>query len=181
MPLTITIPGRDLYDPATNRFLTFKEQTVKLEFSLLSISKWEMKWHKPYLSQDQKSVEESVDFLHCMCLTPNVDPKIFYGVDEAGTKAIADYITDPMTATTFHNLEKKHSREIVTNELIYFWMTNFGIPFDPCEKWHLNRLMTLIQVAALKNQPPKKMGMGDIMKQNTALNAARRARLHTHG
>ena len=182
MPLTITIPGRDLYDQKNERFVTIKERTITLEHSLLSLSKWEAKWHKAYLSPlVQKSEEESLDYIRCMCLSQNIDPDIFYGLTQENVKQIADYIADPMTGTTFHNQNQKKSREIVTNELIYYWMTECNIPFDPCQKWHLNHLMTLIDVCFLKQQPGKKMSKRDILKQNAALNAQRRARLGTKG
>lgn len=152
-----------------------------MEHSLLSLSKWEMKWHKPYLSREPKSEEENFDYIRCMCLTEPNDPNVFYALTEENIKSIADYISNPMTATTFHNQDKRPSREIITNELIYFWMTSFNIPFDPCQKWHLNRLMTLIEVASIKNQPSKKMNKRDILSQNAALNAARRAKYGTRG
>ena len=181
MPITITIPGRDMFDPATQRFITTKEQKLSFEHSLLSIVKWESKWHKPYLSRDPKTDEENIDYIRCMCLTPNVDPNVFYAIDEKSAQAIADYIANPMTATTIKKDDKRPSREIITNELIYFWMTQFNIPFDPCQKWHFNRLMMLIQVAAVKNQPSKKMSKKDILSRNAALNAQRRAHMGTHG
>ena len=181
MPLTIQIPARELYDPASKRFITVKETTITLEHSLISLSKWEMKWHKPYLTAEQKTPEEYIDYLRCMCLTKNIDPNIFYALDGETIKKIADYISDPMTATTFKNQQKGPAKKIVTSEVIYFWMSNFGIPFDPCEKWHLNRLMTLIEVASIENQPPKKMSKADVMRSNHSLNAARRAKHHTKG
>lgn len=181
MPLTITIPERDFYDSASGRFITIKKTTLKLEYSLLSISKWESKWHKPYLSNKEKTPEESLDFLRCMCLSNDVDPVIFIALDAATVKQITDYISDPMTATTFHERDKKPSREIITSEIVYFWMTEYGIPFDPCEKWHFNKLTTLIRVAALKNAPPKKMGKREMLNQRNALNAQRRAKYHTRG
>ena len=137
MPLTIVIPGKDFYDQKTNRFITIKTQKLVLEHSLLSISKWEARWHKPYLSRDEKSEEENLDYIRCMCLTEPSDPNVFLGLTRQNVKDIADYISDPMTATTFNNRDKKPSREIITSELIYFWMANFRIPFDPCQKWHL--------------------------------------------
>lgn len=181
MPLTIVIPGKDFYDQKTNRFITIKTQKLVLEHSLLSISKWEARWHKPYLSRDEKSEEENLDYIRCMCLTEPSDPNVFLGLTRQNVKDIADYISDPMTATTFNNRDKKPSREIITSELIYFWMANFRIPFDPCQKWHLNRLMTLIEIASIKNQPPKKMSTRDILKQNSSLNAARRAKYGSRG
>ncbi len=181
MPLTITVLPKDFYDPKINRFISVKEQKLVLEHSLLSISKWEMKWHKAYLSREAKTDEENIDYIRCMCLTEPSDPNVFFALSSQNIKDIADYISNPMTATTFHNRDKRPSREIITNELIYFWMSNFGIPFDPCQKWHLNRLMTLIEVASIKNQPSKKMSKKDILSRNAALNAQRRAKYGTKG
>lgn len=181
MPLTITIPARDFYDPVSGRFVTTKKTTIKLEYSLLSISNWESKWHKPYLTKEPKTPEESVDFIRCMCLTKDVDPMIFTAIDEKGAKEIADYISNPMTATTFHDKDKKPSREIITSEIVYYWMTEYGIPFDPCEKWHFNKLTALIHVAALKNAPSKKMSKKDAANWRAGLNAQRRAKHHTKG
>jgi hypothetical protein len=181
VPITVKIQGKDLYDPQTNRFITVKDTTLVLEHSLLSLAKWEAKWHKPYLSTNEKTQEEFIDYLRCMCLTQNYNPNVFYALDAENAKAIADYIADPQTATTFHNKDKKPSREIVTNEIIYYWMTQLNIPFDPCQKWHLNRLFTLIQVASIKSQPPKKMGRKEAAQQRAALNAARKAKYNTRG
>ena len=181
MPLILQLPARDLYAPKTNTFITTKATTVQLEHSLISISKWEEKWHKPYLSTTEKTQEETLDYLRCMCLTQNVDPNVFLTLDQPTVARIADYISDPHTATTFRRQNKKQSREIITNELIYFWMTSFNIPFDPCQKWHINRLLTLIEVASVKSQPPKKMGKKEWANERAALNAQRRARYNTRG
>ena len=181
MPITIHVPGKELYDPIRNTFFTIKETNITLEHSLISLSNWEAKWHKPYLSETEKTSEEYLDYLRCMCVTKNVDPNVFYALDSKSIKDIADYIQNPMTATTFHNRDQKKSREIITSELIYFWMANFSIPFVPCEKWHLNRLLTLIEVASIKNQPPKKMNRRDMLSERAALNAQRRAKHRTRG
>ena len=140
-----------------------------------------MKWHIPYFSREPKTNEQNLDYIRCMCLTPNIDPSTFLMLTEQNIRDIAAYIEDSMTATTFKRKDKRPSREVVTSELIYFWMTEFNIPFNPCEKWHLNRLMTLIEVSSIKSQPGKKMSKKDILSQNAALNAQRRARLGTRG
>ncbi len=182
MPLTITVPGREFYDPAQNRFVMIKPTTLTLEHSLLSISKWEAKWHKPYLSREAKTNEENLDYIRCMCVNRDVDPKVLRSLDRKTVQEIADYIGDPMTATTIKRQNGKGpSREIVTNELIYYWMTTLNIPFDPCEKWHLNRLMILIEVASIKSQPPKKMPKREWASQRAALNAQRKAKYNTRG
>ena len=181
MPLVLTIPEREFYDDKTGRFISTKKTTIQLEHSLLSITKWESKWHKPYLSKTQKTEEEALDYIRCMCIGKDIDPNVFRAITPKQAKLIAEYINDPMTATTIKRKDTKPSREIITNELVYFWMTSFSIPFDPCEKWHFNRLMTLIEIASIKNQPPKKMGKRQAAQERSALNAQRRAKYNTHG
>lgn len=181
MPLTIRVPESDFYDPRTGRFITVRAQELKLEHSLLSISKWESKWHKSYFSKEPKTEQESLDYIRCMCLTGDVDPGVFRALDRKTAKQIADYIADPMTGTHLRKLQQKPSREIVTNELVYYWMTQFGIPFDPCQKWHFNRLMILIEIASRKQTPPKKMGRTEAAQQRAALNAQRRAKYNSRG
>lgn len=181
MPLVITIPGKEMYDEQTEEFVYTKPTTLTLEHSLLSISKWEAKWHKPYLSREEKTREELVDYIRCMSLSSNVDPIIYRTLNRAVIDKIVEYIKDPMTATTISSSNKKPSREIVTSELIYYWMTALNIPFEPCQKWHLNRLLMLIEVASIKSQPPKKMPKSEVMRRNSALNAARRAKHGTRG
>lgn len=181
MPLPIHIPKKDLFDERSGTFITVKETNILLEHSLISISNWESIWRKPYLSSEKKTTEEFLSYLRCMCLTKNVDPNVFYALSGDDVKKIADYISNPMTATTFKKRDEKKSREMITSELIYFWMTNFNIPFEPCQKWHLNRLLTLIEIASIKNQPPKKMGKREAARERSALNASRRAKYNTRG
>lgn len=181
MPLTITIPGNELYDQAAGKFITTKSHTITLEHSLVSIARWESKWHKPYLSREPKTKEELIDYFRCMTLTQNVPMSVYYAIDGETMQKIIDYIQDPNTATTFRKSNKPPSREIVTNEIVYYWMTALNIPFDPCEKWHFQHLMTLIEVCSLKQQPAKKMPKGEALRQRSALNAARRSKYNTHG
>lgn len=181
MPLTIKVPAADLFDPKSGRFITTKEITLTFEHSLLSISKWEAKWHKSFFLSTQKTDEENLDYLRCMCLTKDVDPNVFKSLGVKNAKVISDYIADPMTGTTIKHQKDRPSREIITSELVYFWMSNFGIPFSPCEKWHFNRLMTLIEIASIKNTPPKKMGAREAAHQRSMLNAQRRAKFHSRG
>jgi len=172
--LTIVIPETEEFDPRTNTFYLRKEQVLSMEHSLVSISKWEAKWKKPFLSKASKSAEETLDYLRCMTITPNVDPGVYLRITPSIMRKINDYISDPMTATTFsEDPNQKKNREIVTSEIIYYWMVALQIPFE-CQKWHLNRLLALIRVVNIKNNPGKKMSCGEIMKRNSALNAARR-------
>lgn len=181
--LQITIPATELWDERINEFVKVKEQTLQLEHSLVSLSKWESKWNKPFLTKNEKSYEETMDYIKCMTLTRNVDPITYQYLSNENIRQINEYIEAPMTATTFSNTGKKSGNlngEQITSELIYYWMVALNIPFE-CQKWHLNRLITLIQVCNIKNSPPKKMSRRAIMNQNSALNAARRKKYNTSG
>ena len=179
--LQIVIPGGELWDESKQEFVYGKEQVLQLEHSLVSLSKWESKWCKVFLSKEDKTTEETMDYIKCMTITPNVNPDIYNRLSRENIKEIEEYITSPMTATYFSKERGgKSNSEQVTSELIYYWMIALNIPFE-CQKWHLNRLLTLIKVCNVKNQPPKKMSKRDIMSRNAALNAARRQQLNTKG
>jgi hypothetical protein len=178
--LQITIPAIEFFDEAKEEFVTPKGTVLQLEHSLVSMSKWESKWCKPFLSKADKTTEESIDYIRCMTITQNVSPDVYDFITNEIVQQISAYIDSPMTATTFSKTDHKINREIVTSEIIYWWMVALNIPFE-CQKWHLNRLLTLINVCNLKNQPPKKMKKSDLMAHNRALNAARRNNLNTAG
>ena len=178
--LQITVPGRELFDEEHGQFLVVREQTLQLEHSLVSISKWESKWCKPFLSSE-KTDEEFMDYIRCMTLTPNVPADIYNRLTRDNLQSTSDYVNAPMTATTFNEHgPKKPNREIVTSELIYYWMVSLNIPFE-CQKWHIKRLITLIRVCEIKNTPPKKHSKREIMSRNAALNAARRKQFNSKG
>lgn len=179
--LEVTVPARELWDELNQEFVVTKEQTLQLEHSLVSLSKWESKWCKPFLSKQEKTKEEIIDYIKCMTLTQNVDANIYYFLTNDNIDQINKYIDAPMTATWFpEEKNTKHSSEQTTAELIYYWMIALNIPFE-CKDWHLNRLLTLIRVCNIKNQPPKKMSRREIMSRNASINAARKRKLNTHG
>lgn len=180
--LEITIPEKELWDESKQEFIHTKEQTLRMEHSLVSLSKWESKWKKPFLGKDTRTFEETIDYIKCMTVTQNVDPDVYKCLSADNIKKINEYINDTMTATTFSNNGQKggSNGEVLTSELIYYYMIASNIPFE-CQKWHLNRLITLIRVCSIKNQPPKKMGKGELMKRNASLNAARRKQLNSRG
>lgn len=180
MPITINIPGNEVWDPVNEEFLTIKPVKLVLEHSLLSISKWESRWKKSYLSTLDKTPEEVLDYIRCMTLTQGVDDRCYFSIPEKELLRVKEYIEDPMTATTFRDEHKTPSRKKVTNEEIYFQMIQLGIPFS-CEKWHLNRLLTLIRVGSIMSSPPKKMSKSATARSNTALNAARKRQLGSMG
>lgn len=179
--LQITVPAVELFDETTERFIELKEQTLQLEHSLVSLSKWESKWCKAFLGRGAKTDEEILDYIKCMTITQNVNPDIYKYLTEDNLQQINKYIEAPMTATTFvEDKSSKGNREVVTSELIYFWMISLNIPFE-CQKWHLNRLITLIRVCNAKNAPPKRRSKRDVASQYAALNAARKKQLNTKG
>lgn len=188
--LDIYIPPRELYDEDEDGnviFLYPKGGMLHLEHSLISLSKWEMKWGKPYLDlRTPKTREESIDYVRCMTVGKELDALSYASIADEQMDVINDYIGAPMTATWFAKTPgsgngRGMSHEIITNELIYYWMIQFQIPFE-CEKWHLNRLMTLIRVCNIKQAGPgKKMSKRELMERNTRLNAERKARLKTKG
>lgn len=177
--LLITVDDTEFFDAQKQEFVYIKRQTLSLEHSLVSLAKWEAKWHKPFLSQEPKTEEELIDYIRCMTITQNVNPLVYAGLTDTHYKQIQDYMDDPMTATTINRRKKSHKREIVTAEIVYYWMIALNIPFE-CQKWHLNRLLTLVDVISLKNNP-EKMSKNEILRSNRELNAARRKRLHTKG
>lgn len=180
--LHITVPASEFYDESKEEFVEIKEQTLTMEHSLISISKWEAKWKKPYLSDDKKTTEELLDYFRCMTITPSkVDPLVYRSMTPENLQEISDYIQDPMTATTINSNRRGGKREVWTSEIIYYYMIAQNIPVE-FEKWHINRLIMLIQVCAIKNNPnQKKMSRSEIAKQNRAINAARRKKYGTRG
>lgn len=180
MPITITIPSTEIYDEIREEFIKPKETTLKLEHSLVSIAKWEAKWHKPFLSRERKTDEEVLDYIRCMTITQNVDPYVYYCISADNRKKISDYIEDPMTATVVPELPGGKNRKTITNELIYYWMLSCNIPVE-FQTWHLSRLLTLIKVCNYENAPEKKMTKNEIFEQNAKINAQRRAALKSKG
>ena len=178
--LRITIPAITKgWDESKQEFVSTKEQTLQLEHSLVSLSKWESKWCKPFLDTE-KTTEEIIDYIRCMTLTQNVNPEVYRCLTNENIEQINNYINAPMTATKFSDNGGSRSREIITSELIYYWMIALDIPFE-CQKWHINRLLTLIRVCNIKNTPPKKMGRDEIISRNRALNEMRKKQLNTNG
>ena len=195
--LKITVKSKEHYDEDRNVFFMFpaKDVTLTLEHSLLSISKWEEKWHRPFLNDEQLTEEQTLDYIRCMCVNPssdNVDMMLILNLSQENVQMINDYIANQMTATFFSDkgMKKKTDKRVITNELIYYWMTAYQIPFS-CEKWHINKLLTLIKVCNAENEAannkakvnpkkPNKMSKEQIASRD-ALNAKRKAALHTRG
>lgn len=179
--LKITIPAVEEWDEARQEFISTKETELCLEHSLVSISKWESKWHKHFIGNKDLTSEMLIDYIRCMTLTQNVNPEVYYAMNDDVITKIKNYIDDAQTATWFaESNEKKYSRDIITSEIIYYWMIALQIPFE-CQKWHLNRLLTLIRVCNEKNQPEKKMSQAEVMRRNREINEARRRALNTRG
>ena len=181
--LTLQIPPREFFDERKQEFINFEGCSLQMEHSLISLSEWEAKWKKPFLNKSEsRTSEELIDYFRCMTITKNVDPLAFKSLTQEHVNTIINYINDPMTATWFSEDGKPSKRptEVVTSELIYYWMIAQNIPFE-CRKWHLNRLLTLIRVCNVKNNPPKKMSKADIARRQRELNEQRKKKLGTNG
>lgn len=182
--LTLFIPAVEEWDDVKQEFVEpIPAQNLVLEHSLMSISKWESKWHKPFLDKKDKTLEEILDYIKCMTISKNVDDRVYQRLTNENINSVVAYIDDPMTATWFSDdkiMKNRRQTEIITAEIIYYWMVAFNIPFE-CEKWHLNRLMTLIRVCNAKQEKPKKQNKKEMMRSRAALNAARKKQLNTRG
>lgn len=179
--LIITVGGEESYDETTNQFVKVGGTQLQLEHSLVSLSKWESKHEKPFLGAEQKTGEEVFDYVRCMVLGEEPPEELLHKLSEDNFKAIQEYIDAKRSATWFSAQSRApRSSEVITSELIYYWMTAFNIPFE-CESWHLNRLFTLIQICNLKQQKPKKMSKGEIAQRNRELNEQRKKQLGTTG
>lgn len=185
--LKITIPETEYFNEETQEFVTVKETSLTLEHSLVSISKWESKWHKPFMTQEPKSIDETRDYIRCMTMTQNVDPRVYYCITNEHMEQVNKYIDEPSTATWFGERNGKagrgYNKRVVTSELVYYWMIQLNIPVE-FQKWHFNRLMTLIRVCSEEQEAAQgnhKMSKADILRRNKALNAQRRAKMHSKG
>lgn len=183
--LTVIIPDYEGFDEKTQEFITVKGATLQLEHSLISLKKWEQKWHIPFLDKNkEKTNEMMLDYIRCMTINPNINDDVYKIIPVKVAEEITKYIEDPMTATWFNDPTtigaQKRSSEVVTAEIIYYWMIALNIPVE-FQKWHLNSLLTLIRVVNIKNQPNKKMGSKEWASQRAALNAKRRAKSHSAG
>lgn len=179
--LRIIIQGEEHFNEETSTFETFDDVVLDLEHSLLSLSKWESKYQKPFLSTGDKSREEIFGYLKAMVVTPNVDPDVLNRCSPQNIDTIQEYIDSSQSATTFGMMpERRGPGEVITSELIYYWMVAFNIPFE-CETWHLNRLFSLIRICNIKNSKPKRMSRSELAQRNAEINARRKAELGTSG
>lgn len=179
--LTIKIQGTENWDSSREEFVYTRPVVLSLEHSLVSVSKWEAKWGRSFFDKPPATRIEQLDYIRCMTMTQNVPSEVYSAMTARELSLIEKYIAAPMTATTIKTPKQYGGRgQTITSELIYYWMIEFGIPFE-CQKWHLNRLMTLIRICEIKSRPAKKKGLADIMRDNTALNKQRRAMLNSKG
>ena len=180
--LTIIIEEQEVFDEETNEFGTVESVVLHLEHSLISLSKWESFYQKPFLApNDKKSSEEILAYIQAMIVDEGVDSNVIYRCSQENLVSIQEYIDSSQSATTFGMMpERRGPGEVITSELVYYWMTAFQIPFS-CETWHINRLFSLIRICGIKNEKPQKMSRNEMAMRNRELNAQRRAELNTKG
>ena len=150
--------------------------TLNLEHSLISVSKWESKFHRSFVKRPPNNSDELLEYIRCMVVSES-KPGLIEHLSPANFEAIDEYIHDPMTATYMRDRpDSGGGGDVITSELIYYWMIQLNIPFE-CQHWHFKRLMTLIKLTNAKNNSskvnPKRMAA-----QNRALNAKRKAGRH---
>lgn len=183
MPIVITVPKCEYFDEENEKFIEVSnEMTLVMEHNLVAISRWESKFHKPYLTKEDKTNEEAAYYLECMTITKNVPSYIFRCLSKSELQKIRDYIDDPMTGTKIREspYKKPGKEEILSAELLYYYMFKLGIPKE-CENWHLNRLLTLMRIYGIKEEKPDKMSRAEMIARNKAINARNRAKYHTKG
>lgn len=182
--LKLTIPESSFWDSEKQVFVDLPSVDLELEHSLLSLSKWESKYHKPFLGKDEKSPEEISGYVEAMIVTPDYPSGVVDRLSQDNINTINEYINDPQTATTVHEMSsnKPGKRQTVTSELVYYWMVSYQIPIE-CETWHFNRLISLIKIANVKNQDPKKSrrSKSEVARDYRELNERRRAEMGTKG
>lgn len=178
--LKVTIPTKDYYDDRSNEFVMTSAVELELEHSLASLSKWESKWEIPYFSDEAKSDEQVLDYIRCMVTNTEVDISVIMRMENEDLIRVKEHIEAKMTATWFSGQKQSGPAPVVTNEVIYYWMVENGIPFE-CENWHLNRLLTLIKVCGEKRKPEKKMSSSEIADRNRRLNEERLKKYNTTG
>jgi hypothetical protein len=179
--LTIVVPGDEFFDNDKEEFLTQGDTVLHLEHSLVSLSKWETIFEKPFLGKEEKTTEEMVAYVHCMNVGDEIPPAVFSRITKENVSDINAYINAKKSATWFSELPTApRASEIITSELIYYWLVTFNIPFE-VETWHLNRLFNLIKICNIKSAKPKKMSRSELAARNKKLNEQRKAQYNTRG
>lgn len=178
--IQLVIPEREFWDEGKSEFITIKGQVIQVEHSLVSVSKWESKWKKSFFAKKERTNEEIIDYVRCMTITQNVRPELYTILTNENLNIVSDYIAESMTATYFSDDNAKGQKDIITSEVIYYWMIAYNIPSE-YQKWHLSRLMALIKVCNKMNEKPKKMSKTELMNKNRELNNKRKQQYNTNG
>lgn len=171
------------FNDETQQFVDVMSFDLELEHSLVSLSKWEEIWEVPFLGNQEKTKEQTLSYIMCMDLLGNFTQEIFPHLKADQFLQITEYIDAKKTATTVTERPGPPSTQIVTSELIYYWMIALNIPVE-FETWHLNRLLMLIKVCNIQNSkgdPKNRMSSSEAAAQRRALNDQRRREFGSRG
>lgn len=184
--ITIHIPQSEIWDDGNNEFIYIEEQTIDMEHSLVSITKWEAKHHKVFLEENKKTPEEMMDYVRCMCINPLKNERDILGISKKDIEKITNYIEDPMIPFKLKSKDdgntygRKKNKDPMCGIMIYYYMVSCQIPFE-CQHWHINQLLALIQIYSMKENPGNPLKGSKLANRNTTLNAMRKARLGSKG
>lgn len=178
--LTLKIESFEGWDEEKEEFIYIEGQTIHMRHCLASISKWESKWHIPFLSRKEKTEEQALDYIRCM-VEEEVSDTVINIIQTRYGREIESYMNNPSTATVVHHDKQEiGSNSPKTSEVIYSWMFQLNIPME-CQYWHINKLITQIDYMNEQQKPPKKISKKDAMARQARINAERRAKLKSKG
>lgn len=180
--LSLIVSGEEIYDEELNEFRSTPGYNLELEHSLVSLSKWESKYNKPFLSEEQKTPIEMYDYIKFMAIHPGVPEHVFLSLNDSDLARIVEYMNEKQTATWFNEPPNQSPmRTAITSELIYYWISALGLDASVVENWHLNRLFTVLKVASIEGQPKKKKSRTEVLAEIRRKNAERRAKYEKEG
>lgn len=179
--ITIHFEEMEYYDEQLNRFYTLPPKVVNFEYSLAAVAEWEAIWKIPLLNTEL-GVDSDMFLSLAMCMSDDRELLEYY-LDDTEKAELHKYLSDSQTATTINSSQNGNTTgrgKVYTAEEIYALMFMNGIPIE-WESRNLNRLLVILRIISIYQNPPKKMSQQDVMKQNARLNRERKNKYKTKG